>query len=106
MNVGEYLALSGDKINGVEMIATRLATHYTLKEVCFRDRSLFIFMRLICFPVSFFSQDKSGDSLFQKLTWIEERLSSLMTDDPTVIETSLAQYGDVVYPESKSVLFK
>lgn len=30
---GEYLALSGDKLNGVEMIACHLATHYTLNEV-------------------------------------------------------------------------
>lgn len=30
---GEYLALTGDKLDGVEMIACRLATHYTLSEV-------------------------------------------------------------------------
>ncbi|CAI0438542.1 unnamed protein product [Linum tenue] len=28
--LGEYLALTGDKLNGVEMIATGLATHYSL----------------------------------------------------------------------------
>jgi hypothetical protein len=31
---GEYLALTGDKLNGVEMIACRLATHYSLNAVC------------------------------------------------------------------------
>lgn len=31
---GEYLALTGDKLNGVEMIACRLATHFTLNAVC------------------------------------------------------------------------
>ncbi|GMN35279.1 hypothetical protein TIFTF001_005197 [Ficus carica] len=69
--LGEYLALTGDKLNGAEMIACRLATHYALSE---------------------------------RLAWIEERLSNLHTDDPSVIETSLAQYGDIVYPEKRSVL--
>ncbi|EXB86676.1 hypothetical protein L484_013207 [Morus notabilis] len=69
--LGEYLALTGDKLDGVEMIACRLATHYTLSE---------------------------------KLSWIEERLSNLHTDDPSLIESSLAQYGDIVYPEKTSVL--
>ncbi|PON74550.1 Enoyl-CoA hydratase/isomerase, HIBYL-CoA-H type [Parasponia andersonii] len=69
--LGEYLALTGDKLNGVEMIACRLATHYTLNE---------------------------------RLSWIEERLSKLITDDPSAIETSLAQYGDIVYPEKRSIL--
>jgi hypothetical protein len=31
---GEYLALTGDKLNGVEMIACGLASHYALHEVC------------------------------------------------------------------------
>jgi 3-hydroxyisobutyryl-CoA hydrolase len=30
---GEYLALTGDKLNGVEMIACGLASHYALHEV-------------------------------------------------------------------------
>ncbi|KAF4349369.1 hypothetical protein G4B88_007859, partial [Cannabis sativa] len=71
--LGEYLALTGDKLNGEEMIACRLATHYTLDE---------------------------------RLSWIEERLSKLITDDPSAIETSLAQYGDIVYPNKRSILFK
>lgn len=31
---GEYLALTGEKLNGVEMIACGLATHYSLSAVC------------------------------------------------------------------------
>lgn len=69
--LGEYLALTGDKLNGVEMIACGLATHYYLKE---------------------------------RLPLIEERLGKLMTDDRLVIENSLAQYGDLVYPEKRSLL--
>ena len=32
---GEYMALTGDKLNGAEMIACGLASHYVLHEVCF-----------------------------------------------------------------------
>ncbi|KAJ8775386.1 hypothetical protein K2173_023151 [Erythroxylum novogranatense] len=71
--LGEYLALTGDKLNGVEMIACGLATHYVLNA---------------------------------RFPWIEERLTKLTTDDPTVIEHSLAQYGDLVYPSNTSVLRK
>ncbi|KAF3666149.1 3-hydroxyisobutyryl-CoA hydrolase-like protein 2, mitochondrial [Capsicum annuum] len=73
MLVREYLALTGGKLNGVEMIACGLATHYSLKE---------------------------------RLPWMEERLGKLITDDPLVIESSLAQYGDLVYPDTTSVLHK
>ncbi|KAL6578547.1 hypothetical protein OROMI_008763 [Orobanche minor] len=69
--LGEYLALTGEKINGVEMMACGLATHYSLKE---------------------------------KLPWIEERLGNLITDDRSVIESSLAQYGSLEYPDPASVL--
>ncbi|XP_043807641.1 3-hydroxyisobutyryl-CoA hydrolase-like protein 2, mitochondrial isoform X2 [Manihot esculenta] len=71
--LGEYLALTGDKLNGVEMIACGLATHYSLNA---------------------------------RLALIEERLGRLITDDRTVIETSLAQYGDIVFPDKTSVLHK
>lgn len=71
--LGEYLALTGEKLNGVEMIACGLATHYSLKE---------------------------------RLPWVEERLGKLITDDRLVIENSLAQYGDLVYPDRRSVLHK
>ncbi|XP_061364517.1 small ribosomal subunit protein mS47 [Gastrolobium bilobum] len=72
-HLGEYLALTGDKLNGVEMIACRLATHYSLNA---------------------------------RLAWLEERLGKLITDDPSVVESSLAQYGDLVYPDRSSVLHK
>ncbi|WOG83986.1 hypothetical protein DCAR_0103165 [Daucus carota subsp. sativus] len=71
--LGEYLALTGEKLNGVEMIACGLATHYSLKE---------------------------------RLPMIDERLSKLMTDDTSVIENSLAQYGDLVYLDETSILNK
>uniref|UniRef100_A0A2P2K940 3-hydroxyisobutyryl-CoA hydrolase n=1 Tax=Rhizophora mucronata TaxID=61149 RepID=A0A2P2K940_RHIMU len=70
---GEYLALTGDKLNGIEMISCGLATHYSLNA---------------------------------RLPWIEERLVKLTTDDPNVVENSLAQYGDLVYPDKRSVLHK
>ncbi|RDX85188.1 3-hydroxyisobutyryl-CoA hydrolase-like protein 2, mitochondrial, partial [Mucuna pruriens] len=70
---GEYLALTGDKLNGVEMIACRLATHYSLNA---------------------------------RLALLEERLGKLITDEPSVVETSLAQYGDLVYPDRSSVLHR
>ncbi|KAK6927645.1 Enoyl-CoA hydratase/isomerase domain [Dillenia turbinata] len=71
--LGEYLALTGEKLNGVEMIACGLATHYALNE---------------------------------RLAWIEERLGKLNTDDPSIIETNLSQYGDLVYPDKRSILHK
>ncbi|KAK6116904.1 hypothetical protein DH2020_049361 [Rehmannia glutinosa] len=71
--LGEYLALTGEKLNGVEMMTCGLATHYSLKE---------------------------------KLPWIEDRLGNLLTDDRSVIENSLAQYGSLEYPDPRSVLHK
>ncbi|PSS01075.1 3-hydroxyisobutyryl-CoA hydrolase-like protein [Actinidia chinensis var. chinensis] len=71
--LGEYLALTGEKLNGVEMIACGLATHYSLNA---------------------------------RLAWVEERLGKLITDDPSVIEDSLAQYGDLVYPDKRSIIHK
>jgi len=32
---GEYLALTGEKLNGVEMVTCGLATHYSLSAVWF-----------------------------------------------------------------------
>ncbi|XP_051119663.1 3-hydroxyisobutyryl-CoA hydrolase-like protein 2, mitochondrial [Andrographis paniculata] len=71
--LGEYLALTGEKLNGVEMMACGLATHYSLKE---------------------------------KLPLIEERLGSLITDDRSVIENALAQYGCLVYPAYESIVHR
>ncbi|MQM21072.1 hypothetical protein Taro_054104, partial [Colocasia esculenta] len=71
LNSREYLALTGEKLNGVEMVACGLATHYSLSE---------------------------------RLGWIEDRLGKLVTDDPSVIETSLEQYSDVAFPENGSAV--
>ncbi|TQD69992.1 hypothetical protein C1H46_044476 [Malus baccata] len=71
--LGEYLALTGDKLNGVEMIACRLAMHYTLNA---------------------------------RLAMVEEHLGKLLTDEPSVIETALEQYGDLVYLDRRSILSK
>ncbi|KAI3934121.1 hypothetical protein MKW92_044820 [Papaver armeniacum] len=70
-HLGEYLALTGERLNGVDMIACGLATHYILNE---------------------------------RLAWIEDRLAKLITDDSSVINSSLEQYGDIVYPNKESVL--
>lgn len=70
---GEFLALTGEKLNGVEMIACGLATHYSLNA---------------------------------RLFLIDDRLGKLTTDMPSIIEKSLAQYGDLVYPDRRSVLHK
>ncbi|GMP62008.1 hypothetical protein CsSME_00024276 [Camellia sinensis var. sinensis] len=64
--VKTYLALTRDKLNGVELISCGLATHYS----------------------------------------ISARLGKLVTDDPSVVETSLAKYGDIVYPDRASVLHR
>ncbi|XP_052302716.1 3-hydroxyisobutyryl-CoA hydrolase-like protein 1, mitochondrial isoform X2 [Populus trichocarpa] len=72
-HLGEYLALTGGTLNGAEMIACGLATHYTNSE---------------------------------KLHLVEHHLGKLVTDDPSVIETSLEQYGDLVYPDKMSVLHR
>ncbi|PON85599.1 Enoyl-CoA hydratase/isomerase, HIBYL-CoA-H type [Trema orientale] len=69
-HLGEYLALTGEKLNGAEMVACGLATHY------------------------------SHSSRIQS---IEEQLGTLVTDDPSVVESSLENYSELVYPE-KGVL--
>ncbi|RVW97107.1 3-hydroxyisobutyryl-CoA hydrolase-like protein 1, mitochondrial [Vitis vinifera] len=68
---GEYLALTGEKLNGPEMIACGLATHYA--------------------PSA-------------KLPLIEEGLGKLVTDDPSVIEASLEQYGSLISPDNRGLL--
>ncbi|ONK55692.1 uncharacterized protein A4U43_C10F30 [Asparagus officinalis] len=72
-HVGEYLALTGERLDGVDMLAIGLATHY---------------------------------SMSARLSWIDERLAKLVTDDPSVIDSSLAQYGDIVYPDKKSIVHR
>ncbi|XP_022988139.1 3-hydroxyisobutyryl-CoA hydrolase-like protein 1, mitochondrial [Cucurbita maxima] len=71
--LGEYLALTGEKLKGEEMVACGVATHY------------------------FHSS---------RLSLIEEHLRSLVTDDASVIESSLEKYGDLVYPDKTSVLHR
>ncbi|PKU64522.1 3-hydroxyisobutyryl-CoA hydrolase-like protein 2, mitochondrial [Dendrobium catenatum] len=72
-HLGEYLALTGEKLNGVDALAAGLATHFAMSA---------------------------------KLSWIDERLAKLVTDDPSVIDSSLAQYGDIVYPDKKSIVHR
>ncbi|XP_039785284.1 3-hydroxyisobutyryl-CoA hydrolase-like protein 2, mitochondrial isoform X2 [Panicum virgatum] len=72
-HVGEYVALTGEKLNGADMIALGLATHYSMSE---------------------------------HLDLVDERLAKLVTDDPSVIDSSLAQYGDMVYPDKKSIVHR
>ncbi|PON61191.1 Enoyl-CoA hydratase/isomerase, HIBYL-CoA-H type [Parasponia andersonii] len=69
-HLGEYLALTGEKLNGAEMVACGLATHYLHSS---------------------------------RLQSIEEQLGTLVTDDPSVVESSLENYSELVYPE-KGVL--
>ncbi|KAI3756818.1 hypothetical protein L1987_56641 [Smallanthus sonchifolius] len=72
-HLGEYLALTGDMLNGVEMVACGLATHY---------------------------------SLSANVPAIEECLKSLITDDPSVIETCLQKYSYLDYPNNASVIWR
>lgn len=37
---------------------------------------------------------------------LEERLGKLVTDDASVIEKALSQYGDIVYPDNRSIIRK
>jgi 3-hydroxyisobutyryl-CoA hydrolase len=67
------VALTGEKLNGADMIALGLATHYSMSE---------------------------------HLDLVDERLAKLVTDDPSVIDSSLAQYGDMVYPDKKSIVHR
>ncbi|KAG5626976.1 hypothetical protein H5410_012194 [Solanum commersonii] len=71
--LGEYLALTGDKISGAEMISCGLATHY---------------------------------SHSAKTPLIEEQLGTLITDDPSVIERSLENWGEIVHPDPASILHR
>ncbi|KAI3804238.1 hypothetical protein L1987_25629 [Smallanthus sonchifolius] len=70
-HLGEYLALTGDMLNGVEMVACGFATHY---------------------------------SLSANVPAIEKCLKSLITNDPSVIETCLQKYSDLDYPNNASVI--
>lgn len=43
-------------------------------------------------------------SVSARIGWIEERLGTMITDDPSVVETALEEYSDVVYPDTESAL--
>lgn len=102
MLAGEFLALTGAKLNGAEMMACGLATHYSVSEVSsIRPFCLFQFtylsvMLTVC-KFTFF---------LQKLPLIEEELGKLVTDDPSVIEACLEKYSDLVYPDMNSVIHR
>jgi 3-hydroxyisobutyryl-CoA hydrolase len=42
--------------------------------------------------------------LLQRLPLIEEQLGKLVTDDPSVIETCLEKYSELVYTDKTSVV--
>ncbi|XP_059651596.1 3-hydroxyisobutyryl-CoA hydrolase-like protein 1, mitochondrial [Cornus florida] len=71
--LGEYLALTGEKLIGAELLGCGIATHY---------------------------------SLSARIPLIEEQLGKLVTDDPSVVETSLEEFGDLDFPDSMSVLHR
>ncbi|KAI5586752.1 hypothetical protein BDE02_06G232800 [Populus trichocarpa] len=98
---GEYLALTGDKLNGVEMIACGLASHYALHE-----RLDLVEERLGKLITDEATVIETSLAQYGDLDLVEERLGKLITDEATVIETSLAQYGDLVYPDKTSKLYK
>ncbi|KAK6129757.1 hypothetical protein DH2020_036519 [Rehmannia glutinosa] len=72
--LGEYLALTGEKLNGVEMMTCGLATHYSLKEVSL--------------PLPAYSLIETIDSLFSYDT-MEEIVEAL--------ENKAAEPGNIWY---------
>ncbi|KZV43495.1 3-hydroxyisobutyryl-CoA hydrolase-like protein 1, mitochondrial-like [Dorcoceras hygrometricum] len=71
--LGDYLALTGEKLSGAEMASCGLATHY---------------------------------SLFTKLPLIEEQLGNLVTDCPSVLESSLENHEDPIHLDETSVIHR
>ncbi|KAH9314056.1 hypothetical protein KI387_022683, partial [Taxus chinensis] len=69
--LGEYLALTGERLNGEEMLVAGLATHF---------------------------------SASSRISWIEEQLGSLVTEDPSVVKTALEEYSDFAIPDTKCSL--
>lgn len=43
-------------------------------------------------------------SFWQNLCLVEEQLGNLTTDDPSVIETAIGNYGDKIYPDQTSLI--
>jgi 3-hydroxyisobutyryl-CoA hydrolase len=104
------LALTGEKLYGADMIALGLATHYSMSGV----RYFFIKLRVLSFWRFYidvvFRKLKDQPYMFcflqQHLDLVDERLAKLVTDDPSVIDSSLAQYGDMVYPDKTSIVHR
>ncbi|KAI3752980.1 hypothetical protein L2E82_25023 [Cichorium intybus] len=94
--LGEFLALTKEKLNGAEFVACGIANHYSLSGVC-------------TFNIQFFTFINSHDDLFIHFYFYRNlpRLKYVLfnsTDDPSVISDSLAQYGNLVYVDKSSVL--
>lgn len=51
---GEYLALTGERLNGVDMLAAGLATHYSMSAVCSLQPLLFLELYLCPYNTNFF----------------------------------------------------
>ncbi|XP_031393528.1 3-hydroxyisobutyryl-CoA hydrolase-like protein 1, mitochondrial isoform X2 [Punica granatum] len=45
-------------------------------------------------------------TISERLSNLEEQLGKLVTDDPSVIESSLENYADIVYPDKTSVIHR
>lgn len=103
---GEYLGLTGEKLNAAEMMACGLATHYSLSEVSLLVP--YLSSNLLTLPGS----SSTFNFVFffclyqQRLPLIEEALGKLVTDDPSVIEACLEKYCDIVYPDQMSVFHR
>lgn len=99
MHSGEYLALTGGTLNGAEMRACGLATHYSHHAVSFSHPICILF-----FHVIFVILDLLYLFFKQKLPLIEEQIGKLVTDDPSVVKASLEEYSDPVYPDDMSII--
>ncbi|KAL3649426.1 hypothetical protein CASFOL_005829 [Castilleja foliolosa] len=91
--LGEYLALTGEKLNGAEMLSCGLATHFSQITVLKTDH-FFLFLGIVT------------KTTLEKLPLVEEQLGNLVTDDPSVVETSLGNQGDTVHPDQTSVIHR
>ncbi|CAN0921806.1 3-hydroxyisobutyryl-CoA hydrolase-like protein 1, mitochondrial [Linum grandiflorum] len=104
-HLGEYLALTGETLKGAEMLGCGLATHYTHSTVNCHELSFPSSCYILHFHLN--NSNLSCSTLvIQKLGLVEQKLANLATDDPSVIETSLEEYCDLVYPDNMSVLHR
>lgn len=84
---GEYLAHSGERLNGADMFALALPT--SMSSVC--SNILFIIYNCPLFSFSLCNIFLHHRGLLG--------LAKLVTDDPLVIDSTLAEYGDMAYPD-------